>query len=129
MTRAVKLLWALESHSKGELKAALKAGGFQNGVKTCNTIAPELAKQASNKSGVKISRTSLKLRNPENALDEWEITVLKQFEERKAKGESPKKMEHSEVVDANGENSTQIAYSNRMLTSPGLFIAFFATYK
>lgn len=52
---------------------------------------------------VEVSRTSLKLRNPENKPDEWEMTVLKQFEDRKAKGESPKKIEHSEVVDSNGE--------------------------
>ncbi len=88
---------------KGDLKAALQAGGPINGIKTCNTVAPELAKQAGDKAGVELSRTSLKLRNPENAPDKWETSVLQQFENRKASGESAKEMEYSEIIKQNGD--------------------------
>ena len=88
---------------KGELQTALKAGGPKIGIQTCNVKAPELARQSGDKAGVELSRTSLKLRNPKNAPDDWETAVLQQFEERKANGESPKQMEYSEVVDHNGE--------------------------
>jgi len=49
-----------------------------------------------------VGRTALKLRNPDNAPDAWELRVLNQFEDRKAKGEDPKKIAFGEVVDDGG---------------------------
>jgi hypothetical protein len=46
-----------------------------------------------------IGRTSLKLRNPANAPDNWELAVLKQFEARKEQGESADKLEFFAVID------------------------------
>jgi hypothetical protein len=83
---------------KGELVAALKAGGAVNGITVCNEKAPAIAADISDSKGWRIARTSLKLRNPGNAPDAWERSVLTTFEARKAAGEDPQAMEHAEVV-------------------------------
>ena len=87
---------------KGELGKAMKAGGPTKAIEVCNTVAPSIAKAQSEKHGWEVGRTSLKLRNPNNAPDEWETMVLKKFEERAAAGESPAEMAHFEVVEQNG---------------------------
>ena len=47
--------------------------------------------------------TSLKPRNPDNAPDAWETKVLQDFEQRKAAGEDPAKLEYSEKIVSNGK--------------------------
>ena len=88
---------------KGELKAALKEGGPVKAINACNAKAPAITMAQSSKRGWQIGRTSLKLRNPDNAPDAWEKSVLEKFEARKAAGEDPKKMEHYEVVTQDGK--------------------------
>ena len=51
---------------------------------------------------MEVGRTSLKIRNELNAPDAWELSVLEQFEQRKAKGEPVKTIEYSEVTQHNG---------------------------
>lgn len=87
---------------QGELGKAMKAGGPIKAIEVCNKVAPSIAKTQSEKHGWKVGRTSLKLRNPDNAPDEWETMVLKQFEERAAAGENPAEMARFEVVEQNG---------------------------
>ncbi|MBF0265117.1 MAG: DUF3365 domain-containing protein [Gammaproteobacteria bacterium] len=83
---------------KGELVGAMKAGGPVNAINVCNKRAMMIAVDKSMTHNIRVARTSLKLRNPVNAPDEWEEKVLNDFEKRKAAGESPKKIEYSEVV-------------------------------
>ena len=90
---------------KGELQAAMKAGGPVNAINVCKEKAPAIAKNLSDKYGWKVARTSLKNRNTSNAPDAWETKVLNDFETRKAKGEAVKPMAHFEVVDNNGKKS------------------------
>ena len=87
---------------KGELVSALKAGGPVNALGVCNVKAPEIADVHSTAKGWSVGRTSLKLRNPANAPDDWETKVLKDFEGRKAKGEDIAKMEYAEIVQGSG---------------------------
>ncbi len=87
---------------KGELQAAMKAGGPVNAIEVCNTRAPTIAHDVSGQSGWQVSRTSLKLRNQGNAPDAWELAVLKKFEERKAAGQDPKSIAFAEVVEQDG---------------------------
>ncbi len=87
---------------KGELQSAMKAGGPVNAIQVCNTRAPEIAAGFSAQKGWTVARTSLKYRNPDNAPDAWERTVLEQFEERKANGEDPKQMVYADVVKEGG---------------------------
>ena len=71
---------------KGALQQGVKEGGFENAISVCNVKAPEIA-QAHSAGDWQIRRTSLKLRNPENKPDDWELSVLQSFEERLAAGE------------------------------------------
>ncbi|MFO8024383.1 DUF3365 domain-containing protein [Thiohalophilus sp.] len=88
---------------KGELQSAMKAGGPVNAIEVCSEEAPAIARDVSKEKGLQIGRTSLKPRNPGNAPDQWEKAVLKEFEQRKANGENPKKMEKHEIVEQNGQ--------------------------
>lgn len=90
---------------KGQLVAAMKSGGPGKAITVCNTMAPSIAKKHSKANNWQVARTSLKPRNADNAPDAWEKGVLEQFEARKAAGEDIKKMEHFEVVEADGKKS------------------------
>jgi hypothetical protein len=83
---------------KGELQAAMKAGGPINAIQVCRIRAPQIASDISGKKGWKVARTSLKVRNSSNAPDAWERTVLQRFEAEKLAGKDPAKMEFYEVV-------------------------------
>lgn len=88
---------------KGELKKAMKAGGPVNAIAVCNEKAPEIASRLSKESGWELRRTSLKVRNPDNAPDAWERGVLEDFEKQKAAGADVKKLEHYAVVEQDGK--------------------------
>lgn len=90
---------------KGELGRAMKSGGPVKAIEVCNTVAPAIAKAESEKHGWEVGRTSLKTRNPNNAPDVWETSVLKKFEERAAAGENPAKMAYFEVVEQDGKKA------------------------
>jgi hypothetical protein len=87
---------------KSEVVKSMKASGPVGTITVCNERAPEIAKEVSTKSRWDIGRTSLKLRNPANAPDAWELAVLNSFEERKANGEPVKSLEYSEIVENDG---------------------------
>jgi len=88
---------------KGELEAAISAGGPASSISVCKERAPAIAQSLSERSGWDLGRTSLKLRNPkQNAPDAWEKQVLVKFEERKAGGEDVKTMAFAEVVESDG---------------------------
>jgi hypothetical protein len=87
---------------KQELQASMQEGGPINAVSVCNLTAPAIANTYSIRNGWDVGRTSLKLRNPDNAPDAWERSTLESFEERKRAGEDPVKMEHYEVVRQDG---------------------------
>jgi hypothetical protein len=88
---------------KGELEAAVKSGGPANAITVCQQRAPAIAHEMSAKTGWQVGRTSLKLRNPANMPDAWELEVLNKFEQRKAAGEDPAKIAYAEVVDQYGK--------------------------
>ena len=91
---------------QGALQAAIKAGGPQNAIPVCNAEAPEIARDLSQSPQESVEwtvgRTSHKLRNPENAPDEWEAAGLEEFLERAAAGEDLKTMERVELVESGG---------------------------
>jgi len=100
---AKKITGEFFTELKGELGKGMKAGGPVAAVGVCNTRAPEIAATYSAQTGWDVGRTSLKLRNPANAPDAWEAEVLRQFEERRAKGEAPDTLAYAEIVDEGGE--------------------------
>lgn len=90
---------------KGELGKSMKAGGPVATIEVCNTTAPAIAQNLSEKHGMKVARTSLKTRNSKNAPDAWEEKVLQKFEERRAAGENPAEMAHFEIIEQNGQKN------------------------
>jgi hypothetical protein len=88
---------------KGELMQAMQAGGPVNAVGVCNLRAPAIAAELGALRGWEVGRTSLKLRNPANAPDEWERARLESFEQRKRAGEEPAQIEYYEVVEQDGK--------------------------
>ena len=100
---AKKITGAFFEELKSELVKGMKAGGPVNAIGVCNSIAPEIAMKHSKNSGWDVARTSLKLRNPNNAPDTWESKVLQQFEERRAKGEGPDTLAYAEIVEEGDE--------------------------
>lgn len=82
-----------------ENQKAVADGGPESAIKVCKDIAPRMAGDLSRKHGLKLSRVSLKVRNPMlGTPDAWEQKVLQEFEARSAKGEKPETIEFSEVV-------------------------------
>jgi hypothetical protein len=100
-----KVVQAFFGELKGELTKAMKQGGPLNAIQVCNKTAPAIAHAMSEIHNMKVGRTSLKPRNPENSPDAWEAQVLKNFEERRAAGEDPAKMAYYEVVEENGQKT------------------------
>ncbi len=81
------------------LQSTMKNSGPVEAIKVCSEKAPLIAGQLSMDTGWKVKRVSLKTRNSKTATpDDWETKVLKQFDERQAKGESAQKMAFAEVV-------------------------------
>ncbi len=84
---------------KEALQQAMQSGGPVNGIAVCHEKAGQIAADLGQKQEMLVGRTSLKLRNPANAPDNWELAVLKQFEARKAQSEPVDKLEFFAVID------------------------------
>lgn len=89
---------------KEALQAAIKEGGLTNGIGVCNTIAPEIAADNSNEEWT-ISRTSLKVRNPDNAPTQWQEMQLHAMEKQPVKNGKP--VEVWQVSEASGQPAFQ----------------------
>jgi hypothetical protein len=74
-----QLTLQLGGQLKGELTKAIADGGPIAAINVCYTRAPEIAAQLSKSSGARVGRTALRVRNPSNAPDSLERSVLEQF--------------------------------------------------
>lgn len=74
-----QLTQQLGGQLKGELTQAIAAGGPVAAINVCYLRAPEIAAGLSQSSGARVGRTALRVRNPSNAPDPLERTVLEQF--------------------------------------------------
>ena len=74
-----QLAMQLGGQLKGELTKAIADGGPIAAINVCYLRAPEIAAQLSQSSGARVGRTALRVRNPSNAPDEFERSVLEQF--------------------------------------------------
>jgi hypothetical protein len=74
-----QLALQLGSQLKGELSKAIAEGGPLAAINVCYLRAPEIAAQLSEASGARVARTALRVRNPSNAPDDLERSVLEQF--------------------------------------------------
>jgi hypothetical protein len=84
----------------GELQREMQAGGPVQAIGVCKDVAPKIASELSRQHGYKISRVSLKTRNPVlGAPDAWEQKQLAEFDRKAAAGADVKTLEVSEIVD------------------------------
>jgi len=74
-----QLTMQLGGQLKGELTKAIADGGPIAAINVCYMRAPEIAAQLSKSSGARVGRTALRVRNPSNAPDSLERSVLEQF--------------------------------------------------
>lgn len=82
-----------------EIKREMDASGPLRTILVCKFYAPEVATSLSRETGWRVSRVSLKTRNPALGYpDPWEQKVLVEFDRRAAKGESVADIEHAEIV-------------------------------
>ncbi len=100
---------------KKELKAALKKGGAANSIETCHLKAPDIATDLSAASKWDVRRTSLKVRNLEDAPDKWEAAVLERFEKQNAADADDDEMEYSEIVP--GKNGGKVFRYMKAITT------------
>lgn len=84
------------------LQQEIEKGGVDGAIGVCRDKAPQMAKEASEKTGWQIRRVSLKNRNPKAVPDAWEASVLRDFDRRAAAGEDPKALERGEMVSEAG---------------------------
>ncbi|HSO06800.1 MAG TPA: DUF3365 domain-containing protein [Pelomicrobium sp.] len=84
----------------GELRREMEASGVLRGVIVCKYTAPEVANMLSRQTGMRVTRVSLRPRNPALGFpDPWEQKTLAEFERRAANGERPAQLEHWELVN------------------------------
>ena len=96
-SRAVAM--SLMQQLGAELKKEIAVNGPDGAIKICKNLAPELAAKFSVEKGWRVTRVSLKVRNPLlGTADAWEQQALQDFDARAANGEALDKMEFSESV-------------------------------
>jgi Protein of unknown function (DUF3365) len=83
---------------KSRLSEAIKTGGVKGAVGSCKPLAPELTTTVGDQSNLEIARTALRLRNPDNAPDAWELVNLELFLKQLAAGGDHKTLEMFDVV-------------------------------
>ena len=76
----------------------MQTGGPIEALDVCNIEAEDIATSISNELGLQVGRTSLKLRNVNNASDDWENEVLHYFEKQKQSGTELKNLEIYEIT-------------------------------
>ena len=82
-----------------QLQNEIKASGPAGAIGVCKRIGTEVARGMSEQHGAKVSRVSLKPRNPLlGPADPWEQQALLDFERRAAAGEKPETLERGEIV-------------------------------
>jgi mono/diheme cytochrome c family protein len=96
--KARELAHAYSEKLRAGILKALKDGGPVGAIGACNTLAPELNTSITESSTFEISRTSTRVRNPDNAPDAWEQAILEQFQKSYAAGGDTKALESYDVV-------------------------------
>lgn len=83
----------------GEMRKEVEATGPMRAVMVCKYAAPEVASSLSRLNGMRVTRVSLKARNPALGFpDPWEQNVLMEFDRRAARGDKADAIEHAEIV-------------------------------
>lgn len=90
---------------KARVKEAIDKGGPTEAITVCNEEAPKIAADMAAAKGVKIGRSSLRLRNPDNAGPDWVQAWLQEQGERSATGVQTMKT----IAEIDGQKVARIA--------------------
>jgi len=93
-----KVVKEMTSQLGGALQKEMAASGAASAVKVCKDLAPAITSDLSRKTGQRVTRVSLKVRNPLLAApDAWEQKILAEFATRMEK-ENPATIDYAEIV-------------------------------
>jgi len=76
LDRAMEARKILFSRLSTKLKSTLEEAGPVEAIGVCKDAAPVIAEEVSEEHGLRIGRTSFKLRNPENVAPDWAKSVV-----------------------------------------------------
>ena len=82
--RADEARGAMFASLLGELMAAIEAGGHAEAISVCADRAPAIAEEIAAEHGVRIGRTSFRLRNPRNTVPDWATAAVERRTEQSA---------------------------------------------
>lgn len=89
----------LVSQVRGELTRALEFSGPLRAIVVCKYSVPEITSNLSRNTGWRVTRVTLRPRNPAlGSADAWEQRVLQDFEKRVDRGEHAEDLEYRELV-------------------------------
>jgi uncharacterized protein DUF3365 len=89
----------LVAQVRSELVRELEMSGPLKAVIVCKYTVPEITSAISRRTGWRVTRVSLRPRNPGLAApDAWEQKVLMEFDRRAGEGEKVETLEHAEIV-------------------------------
>lgn len=113
------LIQTLAKSLKHELMTALRAGDLSAAVHTCQLKAPEITENLDTDTTT-IKRTSLKLRNPDNAPDTWERGMLIKFDQQLDNGLAVENLRSTEVIKT--EEKTTYRYMQAIPTQQACLV-------
>ena len=99
---------------KSELMAAMQAGGPVTAIQVCSQRAEEIAREVSEREGMELQRVSRNYRNPDNAPNAWQLSVLQTFKARRAAGAEPGELTWNEFVGAGRDR--ELRYMKAIIT-------------
>lgn len=102
---------------KGKMQDAVQRHSFTGALAVCREAAPALASDISEKRGLTIRRTSMKVRNPGNRADAWEQSGLASLEAGIAAGADPSQAEVYDRV-TNDEGDVEFRYLKAIIVEP-----------
>jgi Protein of unknown function (DUF3365) len=89
---------ALGDELRTTLMTSMQAEGPLESIGKCKLKAPEISERVSAAQNMRVARTSLKVRNSDNAPDDWEQPVLELFERSHARGTKVDTLEYAEIM-------------------------------
>ncbi len=89
LARAEAAIGELGMRLRAALQGRMQAEGPLGAIDFCTVQAPVIASEVMQAHGVRLGRTSERVRNPANAATEWQAAVLRDFAANVADGEAP----------------------------------------
>ena len=115
LSEARKLAREFNARLRGKLELAMSEGGPLEAIEVCKTHAPGIT-ESLREQHIAVKRTSLGIRNPANAPDQWESRVLTFFDQEKEAGADVALLEHFALF--RHEDGEVFRYTRAIPTGP-----------